>query len=317
MVCMRNRVVPIVTVLTVLAATAPAFPQGQPGVIAGDSARAATLLADARAALGGEEKLAGVKTLELRGDFRRSAGNNQVEGEIELYIQAPDRMKRIEDTSLPGGGPAVVSTQVLNGATVWDENTGRGGAGGFGGGGFGRGGFGDGGRGGGGVRRGGGDAGAAAPAGAPPARGNIDPEALREAQRRQRQAELSRLLIAWLLASEAPSTWIGTAEAPDGTADVLEFRPADGAAATRLFLDSTSHLPLMITWQAAACRGRRGGDAAPVTQRMTLADYKDVGGIRLPHAITRGAGGQTTEEWSIDRYRVNQTFRPDTFEQKQ
>jgi hypothetical protein len=345
---MRNRIVSTLSAFALLVASQPAVAQAPPGVIAGDPAKAAELLAQARNALGGDEKLRAVKTLEVRGDFRRSAGNNQIEGELELFIEAPDKMKRIEDTSQPGGGPATVSTQVLNGTAVWDENTG-GLAGGFGGGGFrggGRGGFGgDGGFGGGGFRRGG-DAGPAPQPGAQQGqgRGNIDPEVLRDAQRRQRQAELSRLLIAWLLTSDAPATWIGTAESADGTADVVEFRPPDGTAATRLFLDSASHMPLMITWQAAAAGrgrgGRRGGgqggapggaqpggqgDAPaapaqppqPVTQRMTLGDYKETGGIKLPHAITRGIGGQTTEEWSIDRYRVNQTFRPDTFEQKQ
>ncbi|MGE0445141.1 MAG: hypothetical protein AB7P99_07920 [Vicinamibacterales bacterium] len=349
---MRNRIVSILSALAVLIASQPVLAQAPPGVIAGDPAKAAELLTQARSALGGDEKLRAVRTLELRGDFRRSAGNNQIEGELELFIEAPDKMKRVEDTSQPGGGPASVSTQVLNGSTVWDENTG-GLAGGFGGGGLGGGGFRGGGRGGfggGGFRRGGdggGDGGAAPQPGAQQGqgRGNVDPQVLRDAQRRQRQAELSRLLIAWLLTSDAPATWIGTAESPEGTADVVEFRPADGTAATRLFLDAASHMPLMITWQAAAAGrgrgGRRGGGqggaqggvqpggqgdgqaaapaqpAQPVTQRMTLADYKETGGIKLPHTITRGIGGQTTEEWSIDRYRVNQTFRPDTFEQKQ
>ena len=57
----------------------------------------------------------------------------------------PDKMKRTEDTSAPGGGPAVLAIQALNGTEVWDENTGglagfRGGFGGFGGGFGGRGG---------------------------------------------------------------------------------------------------------------------------------------------------------------------------------
>jgi hypothetical protein len=46
-----------------------------------------------------------------------------------------------------------------------------------------------------------------------------------------------------------------------------------------------------------------------------MSDYKTVNGIRLPHTLTRGTGSQTTEEWSIDSYRINQTFRSNTFEQ--
>jgi hypothetical protein len=159
---------------------------------------------------------------------------------------------------------------------------------------------------------------------------------------------------------------VGTAQSPDGTADVLELKPADGTAPTRLFLDSSTHVPLMITWQGAAPQfGRRGGgrgspggagagapnppaaqggtvppssDAAPppapqaggdaaqaprragpaaqATLQMTMADYKAVNGIKLPFTITRGINGQTNEEWTVSSYKLNQTLKPNTFEQK-
>ena len=46
---------------------------------------------------------------------------------------------------------------------------------------------------------------------------------------------------------------------------------------------------------------------------MTLGDYKAVNGIRLPHLMTRGADDATTEEWTIDSYRINPNFRGDVF----
>jgi hypothetical protein len=265
----------------------------------------------------------------------------------------------MDDTSAPGGGPAIIATQALNGTEVWDENTGGGrggfaifggpgggGPGGFGGGG-GRGGFGGGGR---------GDAGGTPQAGGAQGRGTVDPERLRQAQLRQRQADLSRLMLAWLLTSDAAVSWVGTAESPDGKADVLEIKPAD-APATRLFLDAASHLPLMLTWQGAApqvfIRGgrrgagapgggpdqvppgappatgdqpvpgppdaqgpRRGGPPPQATLQMTMSDYKAVGGIKLPHTITRGVNGQTNEEWHELNYKVNPSFKANTFEQK-
>lgn len=337
----------------------------QEGVLAQDPVKGAALLADARTALGGDDKLRAVTTLQVKGSFRRTVGTNQVEGEIEMWLAPPDRMKRIEDTSLPGGGPAIVVTQGLSGTDVWDENSG-GGRGGFifagpGGGGGGRGGFGGGG--GGGQRGAGGNPGAGAgagPDGAAAGRAAVDPERLRQAQLRQRQGDLSRLLLAWLLTTDAPVTWIGTAESPEGKADVLEITPAEGVP-TRLFLDAASHLPLMLTWQGAAPQlllrrggpGRAGqpggqpggqtdappapgaaapapdapGDAAPAAARrggggqqatlqMTLADYKTVNGIKLPHTMTRGVNGQTNEEWSISSFKLNQTFKSSTFEKK-
>ena len=109
------------------------------GAQAQDAAKGASLLAEARRALGGEDKLAAVKTLDMKSDFKRTAGQNTIEGELEIRIARPDKMRRDEDLSLPGGGPAIVRTEALNGADVWDENSGGGGFGGFGGGGGGRG----------------------------------------------------------------------------------------------------------------------------------------------------------------------------------
>ncbi|MBI2188730.1 MAG: hypothetical protein HYU37_16655 [Acidobacteria bacterium] len=280
-----------------------------------DAAKGAALLADARQALGGEPRLAAVKALDVRGEFKRLVAQTTIEGELQIRIERPDKWRRDEDLSPPGGGPAIIRTEVLNGSTVWEENSGRGGffVGGFGG------------RGGG--RRGGDIGGGGAGTGADPGRGTVDPAQIEAAQRRAWQAELARVLLAWLLVVDGPVTWVGTAEAPDGRADVLEITPSAGPV-TRLFLDQSSHLPLMITWQGAAPQlfiaGRRGGargdggppparGGQPATLQMTLTDYKIVNGIRLPHLITRGVNDMSTEEWTIDSYRINPTFRADVF----
>jgi hypothetical protein len=290
-----------------------------------DATKGASLLAEARKALGGDEKLRAVKTLQVKGDFKRSAGQNTIEGEVELFVELPDKLRRTEDLSLPGGGPSIIRTEVLNGTDTWEDNTGGGGQFIFRGpgGAFGRGGGGGLGRGGGGDaadgnQRGGG-------------RENVDSERLRQIQLRARQAELMRLALALLLTSNDPVTWVGTAQSPDGTADVLEVKPAEGPA-IRVFLDTMSHMPLMLTWQGAGPqiftrrgggRGQAQGDqpAAPprpqqATLRMTLGEYKAVNGIKLPHLITRGVNDQTNEEWTVSSYRVNPSFKADTFTKK-
>ena len=43
-------------------------------------------------------------------------------------------------------------------------------------------------------------------------------------------------------------TYGGVAEAPDGKADVLEVKPED-ARAMKLFVDQSSHKPLMLTYE--------------------------------------------------------------------
>jgi len=237
-----------------------------------DAEKGAALLAEARKAIGGEDKLRAVKTLQSTGTFKRSAGNNTQEGDVEVFLQLPDKYRRNELTGF-AGGPTQERVEVLNGQDVWDINAAGGGFGGFGRFGGGGGGRGDGGLGGG--RNGGGFGGGQGRGGqagqAPDGQGGaragqpqIDPERLKELQRRQRQTEMARLTLMWLLTTDAPVTWVGTAQSPDGTADVLEVKPAEGAA-TRIFLDSATHMPLMMTTTGGSGRGgqfgRRGGGA--------------------------------------------------------
>ena len=92
-----------------------------------DAAKGAALLADARQAIGGEERLRASRRSTSEGDFKRVAGQTTIEGELQVRIERPDKLRRDEDLSPPGGGPAIIRTEVLNGTTVWDENSGGGG----------------------------------------------------------------------------------------------------------------------------------------------------------------------------------------------
>jgi len=294
-----------------------------------DAVKGGMLLADARKALGGDDKLATIKRLQVSGTFLRSTGSDQVvDGDFDVFIELPDKYRRDEITGFAGANAE--RTEVLNGADVWDESSGGLTAGrGFGGGGGfprgGRGGGGDRGGGGGGSRGGGFDRGRNQNqnAGAPQADAGAVEERAKEQQRRTRQAELARLVLVWLLTTDGPVTWIGTAQAPEGTADVLELRPANGVP-THLFLEPMTHLPLMITWSGQPTRGgdirRRGAAApAPAAQQTTLelhtGDYKMVNGIKLPHLITRGPEGITQEELKIKSFKFNPNFKANTFVQ--
>jgi hypothetical protein len=276
-----------------------------------------------------------------------------------VFLELPDKFRRNESLTLGPGGPGIDRVEVLNGNEVWEENSGGGGR--FGrGGDFGGGRGGDFGGGGGGFRRGG--FGGQQTGDVDQARGQgIDPERLKELQLRNRRTEMARLLLAFLLTTDSPVAWIGTAQSPDGTADVLEVKSADGTA-TRVFLDSTTHVPLMMTWSGGGQRGGRGGQGgvrgrgdaaaqggapqggapqaappqaapqsgaavdtvqgrrgrgfdggAPATVEMHLSEYKVVNGLKLPHLITRGTNGETAEEWAIKSYRINPTFKGNTF----
>lgn len=322
------------------------LPFGLPGARAGqqpEEAKAISVLAEARKALGGEDKLAAVKRLQVNGTTKRANGNFNLEGDTEIFLELPDKFRRNESLTLGGGGTGIERKEILNGTEFSTEVTGD-----FGGRGRGR--FG-------GLPGGGGGAGGAGADGR--AAGAPSPETqerLREFQRRNLQSEVSRLLVALLLTSDTPFRWIGTAQAPEGSADVLEVKTPDGVA-TRVFIDTMTHMPLMLSWtgpagrgfgrggqgrrgQAApdqagappegraagdqpaaggvppdAAQGRRGRGAQgpPVTLEMHLAEYKAINGVKFPHLITRGASGETNEEWVIKSYKVNPNLKANTF----
>ena len=62
-----------------------------------DTAKASDLVAAARAALGGEDKLKAIKALDVQGDFKRAAGQVTLEGDLQLRLQLPDKLRRDED----------------------------------------------------------------------------------------------------------------------------------------------------------------------------------------------------------------------------
>jgi hypothetical protein len=306
-----------------------------------EEVKAEGVVAEARKALGGADKLSAVKRLQVNGTTRRANGNFNLEGDTEISFELPDKFRRNESLTLGGGGGTGIDrTEILNGNEFSSEVSGDA----FGGRGRGR--FGGGFPGAGGGATGGADG-----------RGAPSPEQqerLREFQRRNLQSEVSRLLIALLLTSDTPFRWIGTAQAPEGSADVLEVKTPDGVA-TRVFIDTVTHMPLMLTWTGPAGRfggrggqgrraqgapdqagpppdgraagdqpaaggadqaqGRRGRGAQgpPATLEMHLSEYKAVNGIKLPHLITRGASGETNEEWVIKGYKINPNLKPNTF----
>ena len=280
-------------------------------------------MAEARKAVGGEDKLAAIKRLQVSGTFLRSTGPDQVvDGDFDVFMELPDKYRRDEVTGFAGAN--VERSEILNGDQVSDQTSGglTGGRGFPGGGGFGRGGGGGGDRGGGGFRGGGFGGGRNQPQNAGAAQDSApNDERLKDLQRRTRQAELVRLALVWLLSVDGPVAWIGTAQAPEGTADVLEVKPANGVP-TRLFLDPSTHLPLMITWSGQPSRGgdirRRGAAAAAppqgqATLELHLGEYKTVSGIKMPHLITRGPEGITQEELKIKSFKINPNLKGDTF----
>jgi hypothetical protein len=300
---------------------------------------AQTILSDSRKALGGEDKLAAIKTLEIKGIARRGATDVNLEGDLTISVEMPSKYLRKESIILGNAGIDIV--EGLNGTQAWQDqkfsnmNFGNddGGGGNRGGGGF---------RGGGSPNQQQGNA--AAPA---------DPAAQaaqEQAQLVARQTEVARVLLAILMTTDRPVRYVGQATSPQATAEVIEMDVPDGNP-VRILIDTKTSMPLMLTWTGVPQdpiaqlagrigfrgrgRGNRGGFfggnnrgnqpqqtakvvsadelSKPTTLRMYLSDYKVVNGIKLPHLMVRGAGDQVTEEWEIKNYKINPTLKADTF----
>jgi hypothetical protein len=308
--------------------------------------RVAGIVSAARKALGGEDKVAGLKGLTAEGPFRRSMGGRDMEGNVTVTIARPDKMKRVEEMQMGGmvGGPTIERTSVLAGTTAWDDTQNRGGMGG-------------------GMR-------IMINEGPPPPGGGPGPtpEQLNEIRVRRMRVEMQRLTAALLADAGTPWVDAGIAESPDGKADILETKEETGRT-LRLFIDQETHLPLMVQYQDPKPRimmnggpgrgpggpggaGGPGGPGAPgvrgpgpggapggpppmtpdeVQKRvaemqrtppemgtfaMHLSDYKKVDGVMLPHRIETSLDGEPNQEWTIEKYKVNPQIKADTWEKK-
>src|SRR6185295_12495974 len=83
---------------------------------AGDT-KAEQLLAQARAALGGEKNLAKVQGLSATGSYQREVGDRQLNGDVTIDLQLPDKMLRTESMS-PMGDATIELLQGVNGDQV-------------------------------------------------------------------------------------------------------------------------------------------------------------------------------------------------------
>ena len=180
------------------------------------------------------------------------------------------------------------------------------------------------------------------------------PEPMKKQRVNTLKQDFARLALG-MFAGSYPSypltfTYVGTAEAPQGKADVLDAKGPDGMT-LRYFISVDTHLPIMVSWQppapparpAGAGRGpmppgASGAPAAPPAPaaapppggaipqrgaapgaprpefRVYFADYRDVDGMQFPFRIRRATGADTTEETTFDRFRINPKIDPKKFE---
>jgi len=264
----------------------------------------ATVLTQAREALGGDARINAVKTLIVTGRTRQVRGDNLVPIEFEIQIELPDKYARRDEIPAQDTGPTVTG---FNGEELIQIPKPL----------------------------------------PPPARPRGPPPptpAQQEAALRARtiavKQDFARLMLGMFASSSSAVpltfTYVGRAEAPQGAAQVIEAKgPANFAA--RLFVDAATHVPIMVSWQQVAPPAGRGGpgrgapgrgDAAPghvarggtptppapVEHRLYFADYRDVDGLKLPFRLRHAVAGDTIEETTFDRFRINARVDPRRFD---
>jgi len=309
-------------------------------LVVGQGADAKKIVADIRAALGGEEKLAALKTIAVEGQVSKVVNENTSAGsDFELAIELPGKyMKREVFANL--GGMQLKRRVGFSGKDVIEEmDT---------------------------PPSMGGNVHIMRAPGAGMVGGTPTTEQL-AAQKAQLLAssrrEFARLMVGFTggTSPEFPVEFVygGQAEARDGKADILDVKGPDGFTA-RLFVDGKTHLPLMLTWMdkeplslMVTNDGRGGGmrtgggggvqvmssanmggspeDLAKMREdmaarmaeaeakrrvvewRLFYGDYKVVDGVKMPTRIQRMTDGIATEEITLEKIRINGKIDPAKF----
>ncbi len=218
----------VIVCLAVLTGVATGAQAPGPGASSGE---AAAILSAARDALGGDKRISSIKTIVTTGRTRQVQGDNLVPMEFEINIELPDKYVRTDEIPARESGP---NSRGFNGDGLIQIGDAPGG----------------------GARRGG----PPPPGGGPPPTG----APAREGDDRGRgpagpppspsvlvKQDFARLTLGMFATSFSayPLTfgYVGQAEAPEGKADVIDVK-GEGNFAARLFIDSKTHLPLMLSW---------------------------------------------------------------------
>jgi hypothetical protein len=291
-----------------------------------DKEGAATILAGAREALGGDARLTAIKSFVATGRTRQIRGNNLVPIEFEIACELPDKYVRKDEipaqesdpTSSGFNGDSLIQIPPPPPPRTGGPPPGAGRAGEPGAAAAGRGGEPPSTAG---ARAGGPPpTGAALPPGAAPPPGAVplgaeagraagparaggppmDPRRARVNTVKQDFVKLTLGMFATSFASY-PLTFnrVGQAEAPQGKADVIEVKGPEGSNFTaRLFINSQTRHPIMVTWQMPPSNVIVLAPGQPQPKPETLAAGTVV--VEGPPAPPAGAGKEETDKYAKD-----------------
>lgn len=282
---------------------------------------ATTVLAAARAALGGDAVLNTINTFTVSGSATEDLGRVGISKSVEISVQLPDRfvmMKRHSSYGPPGMGMdfTVTAYEGFNGSVPLDAIFSPG-----------------------------------APAlpfpSRPAPRTPADIQAAADRRLRLNKEEFARFMLPLVAASPAalPLQFRanGQLTVEKTLADVVTATTADGTE-FRLYLDAVKHLPLKLTWIAEpivtmtttsiVTTTSRGGvvsqsppsppmlpapspaSLTPVEWATTFSDYKTEAGLTWPRRFITTMGGKEHEDMRLGKYKINAQIKPHVFEPK-
>jgi hypothetical protein len=307
-----------------------------PALVLGQAGDVNKVLADMKAALGGADKIAAVKSLTATGrTLRTNQAGTTSESEFELAMELPDKyMMRSVLANM--GQMSIYRNAGFNGTgliNLIDQPPSLGGGGG------------------------GGMQVFTRAAGGPAPGAVATPEQKAESERLQvltQKRDFARLALGLLGSSYAAFplefSYAGEAEAADGKAWVVDVKGAEDFTA-RLFVDAKTNLPLMLSWSALEPlvmqqTTRGGGPGQPmvmagggspeerakmmeelaarqkeaeanrkmVEYRVYYSNFRTVNGLKLPHTFQRSVAGKPTEEMTFESIKVNPKIDAKKFE---
>ena len=311
--------------LLLLAGAVPAMAQ---------DGKAEEVLAKTRKALG-DKKVAGLKTLSAQAQMDRNVGNVQASSEVELFVEMPDKFVRAEASR--GMGGMTMSTG-FNGEKAilpggGNMSMGPGGSMVF--------------------RMGpGGTMQQDTSKPTPEQLAQINAASLKTSRAEVSRMMLGWFGAAHP-SLQATYTYAGEAESPDGKAHVIDVKSPDGFEARLFIDQNnflplmvtykgrqprmvTNGMPMTRTMTAGATAGgqtkqltdeerkKLAADAEKMlTQQMAdqplsdfslfFDDWQQVDGLTFPHKMRRAVAGETTEEWTFTKVKVNPKIDPARF----
>ena len=263
--------------------------------IAGQARDADTVLREMRAALGGEAALDAIKTLSVSGSQIHRLGGRNHETGLELFVMLPDHYLTVTRDSAMLPGPTTMSIDTTNYSGFRGDVL---------------------------IRR----TDSSFPV--PP---DPEPDAVQLQSNKRRFARIALALFAKGFAAETFS-YVGPETIDKQAMEVIEMREANGFA-VRLYVNTATHLPALIAWQApppmvftatmtstATVRGgqvvsqtppvieSQGAQPTPggdVLWRTVFSDYKLQDGLNWPHRLTTTVGDKPTDEMRLGKFKLN------------